>query len=322
MDSITPEDVAQLVKDLRDAGKAECTIATIVRAASRVFTHAQRRCSWNGMNPCSMLEKGERPKPSETQRRRTFTSPELAATLAAAHEPYRLIFMLAAVSGARESEILGLTWGDVDLGDEDTAALRFGVQLSRKGERVSLKAQESRPTVELPRQLTARLLEHRAASKHSTSEAFAFATRSGRAISQRNLLRELRRAMSKATDERGRLVFPVLTERDDAGKRVKVPRGSVPNVHRFRHTAASEAIAAGESVEEVSWQLGHRNSNVTRVVYLQEVKSAERTAHRRSKMETRLGSLLEASDRSRPQQTRTSEGAEVVSLSAIRDAAQ
>ena len=55
------------------------------------------------------------------------------------------------------------------------------------------------------------------------------------------------------------------------GGRWGVERGRVPNFHAFRHTAASEAIAAGDGAEEVSWQLGHKNSNVTRAVYVQEV---------------------------------------------------
>ncbi len=57
---------------------------------------------------------------------------------------------------------------------------------------------------------------------------------------------------------------------------------------------ASEAVAAGESAEEISWQLGHKNSIITRAVYIQEVKSAERTARRRARMEARYGSVLEA----------------------------
>ncbi len=45
-------------------------------------------------------------------------------------------------------------------------------------------------------------------------------------------------------------------------------------------------------VEEVAWQLGHRSSTVTRTVYVQEVKNAERTARRRARMEVQYGDLL------------------------------
>ena len=93
-----------------------------------------------------------------------------------------------------------------------------------------------------------------------------------------------------------------------------MPRNVVPSFHSFRHTAASEAIAAGESAEEVSWQLGHKSSIVTRSVYVQQIKNAERTAHRRARMEARYGSLLEAADDSEAQQTPARSTAEVLDL--------
>lgn len=71
----------------------------------------------------------------------------------------------------------------------------------------------------------------------------------------------------------------------------------MPSFHSFRHGAASEAIAAGESAEEVSWQLGHKNSLITRQVYVQQIKSVERTARRRAELERRYGKLLEAASR-------------------------
>ena len=123
-----------------------------------------------------------------------------------------------------------------------------------------------------PRQVAAVLVAHRLSSRYAGEGDFVFATRSGRALEQRNVLRELRRAMRGARDIKGRPTFHVLHYGGP------VSRGSVPNFHSFRHTAASTAIAAGDGAEEVSWQLEHRNSNVTRVVYVQEVKSAERRA--------------------------------------------
>jgi hypothetical protein len=43
---------------------------------------------------------------------------------------------------------------------------------------------------------------------------------------------------------------------------------------------------------EVAWQLAHRNSVVTRSVYVQETKSAERGTRRRAQLDARYGSLL------------------------------
>jgi integrase len=115
-----------------------------------------------------------------------------------------------------------------------------------------------------------------------------FCTRSGKALGQRNVLRALRLAQTKARTRDGKPVFPELQNG------AKVVRNTVPHFHALRHSAASEAIAAGDSVEEVSWQLGHRDSTVTRQVYVHEIASAERRARRRASMEARYGAMLEA----------------------------
>jgi hypothetical protein len=79
------------------------------------------------------------------------------------------------------------------------------------------------------------------------------------ARSQRNVLRALRRAQSNARTSEGKPTFPALFEPEpDAGGRWvpcegRVPAGTVPSVHGFRHGYASYAIAAGDSAEEVSW---------------------------------------------------------------------
>ena len=48
-----------------------------------------------------------------------------------------------------------------------------------------------------------------------------------------------------------------------------------------------------DTAVEVTWQLGHRNSVVTRTVYIQEIKSVERSARRRARLDARYRDLLE-----------------------------
>jgi integrase len=55
-------------------------------------------------------------------------------------------------------------------------------------------------------------------------------------------------------------------------------------MHSFRHTVASRALLAGESIDEVAFLLGHRDGTVTRTVYVREVADARRRALRRSRM--------------------------------------
>jgi hypothetical protein len=157
--------------------------------------------------------------------------------------------------------------------------------------------------VELPSQLAALLNKHYLASEYRAPGDFVFCTRTGKALCQRNVGRELRRAQREARTPQGDPTFPILHQRDEDGNRVKVPLGAVPSFHSFRHSAASEAIAQGASAEELSFQLGHRNPTVTRSIYIREVKSSERSARRRNAMEERYGGLLEKvaqSPRSRP----------------------
>jgi len=58
----------------------------------------------------------------------------------------------------------------------------------------------------------------------------------------------------------------------------------LPSMHSFRHTVASRALLAGESVDEVAFLLGHKDGTVTRTVYVREVADTRRRAFRRSRM--------------------------------------
>lgn len=292
LDTITVEDVAALIRDLRADGKAEWTIHGVITASNRTFKYARRRMAWYGENPIAALEKGERPKVSAAARRPIFRGDELAQTILAAREPYKTLFALGSVTGARLSECLGLVWADVLISDMDASEVRFDYQVDRHGQRQPLKTEEARRTVEIPRSLAVMLVAHKLRSANTSASSFVFATRTGRAIQQRCVGEALRCAQAEAKDVKGRPTFSILHEVDEHGHPRPVPAGLVPSFHSFRHTAASEAIAAGESAEEISWQLGHKNSVITRAVYVQEVKSAERTARRRARMEERYGDML------------------------------
>lgn len=64
------------------------------------------------------------------------------------------------------------------------------------------------------------------------------------------------------------------------------------SVHSFRHTVASRALLAGESVDEVAFLLGHRDGTVTRTVYVREVADARRRSMRRSRVTAEFSAAL------------------------------
>lgn len=180
-----------------------------------------------------------------------YEGDELAQTLAATREPMRTLFALAAVTGARLAELLGLTLGDRELADAEAAEVRIQAQVDRSGERRPLKTAESRRTIELPASLAAALKRHRLSRGVPAASAFVFATRSGRAFAQRNVLRA---------------------------------------------------------------------SVVTRAIYVQELRTVERKAKRRARMETQYGDALCALEEPTPTPRASHAGASVRELRARLDA--
>lgn len=132
------------------------------------------------------------------------------------------------------------------------------------------------------------------ASPLSGPDAYVFATRTGRPLAQRNVVRALRTAQVQAIDDSGRATFPALHDLDRYVRPLPVPRGAVPSMHSFRHTLVSRTLAAGETIDEVAFLIGHRDATVTRAVYLREVNDARRRASRRSRMAQEYSAVLEA----------------------------
>ena len=293
LDAITPDDLAALVRQLRVEGLAESTIVIVIGVTNRIYRYAARRLGWAGANPVSLMLSSERPKPSQGLRRRVFEGGELEQTIAASEEPYRTVFTVAALTGARLSELLGLTWATVRIDQPEDAEIEFAYQVDRRGNLSPTKTDGSARTVPIPRQLARILSEHRAKSTYLAPTDFVFSTRSGRPFSQRNIARALRNAQARATDEAGEPTFPALHAMDDQGNPRPVPHGAVPSMHSFRHTVASRALLAGESIDEVAFLLGHRDANVTRAVYLRELSDARRRTMRRSRMVAEFSDILE-----------------------------
>jgi integrase len=302
LDAIEPDDVAALCRELRAEGKSEATIAVVLGVTNRIYRYAARRLAWSGQNPVALLLPSERPKLAQARRRSIFEAEALERTIAAAHEPFRTLFTLKALTGARISELLALTWADV-IADPADPVIELRWQVSRKGERRPLKTDGSARVVPIARGLVPIIKRHFMRATDKGRDAYVFATRTGRPLGQRNCARELRGAQRRATvpgtaatycaacrREHGEPTYPVLHQGG------KVPRGAVPSLHSFRHTLASRALLAGESVDELAFLLGHKDANVTRAVYVHEVADARRRAMRRERMEAEFGSLLRGSD--------------------------
>jgi integrase len=292
LDAITADDLACLVRELRAEGKSEATIAAAIAVVGRIYRFAARRLGWTGTSPTTLMLTSERPKISQAKRRPIFEGEQLEQTIAAASDPFRTLFALAALTGARISELCGLTSADVHIEDLDEAEIEFGWQVDRHGNRRPTKTDGSARTVPIPGELPRALARHRLAAKHCADADFVFATRTGRPLQQRNVARSLRDAQERAADAAGQPTFPILQEVDADGRPVRVPRGVLPSMHSLRRTVACRALLAGESVDEMAFLLGHRDGTVTRTVYVREVADARRRALRRSRMAAEYAGAL------------------------------
>jgi integrase len=256
------DDVARLIEAMQAAGYKAWTIRTVLTPARRVFDFASRRLGWSGRNPVRLLDRSERPR-SDAKPRRILTSEELSALLDATGS-YRLLFEVAANTGARLSEVLGLTWGSIDFA---AGTVTITQQLDRHGQLVELKTKRSRRTIELSSGLVMALRAHKLASEHSAPGDFVFTNRRGRPHDQRNI--------------GGRVLARAI-------KRAKIAKPA-PTFHSLRHTFASAWIASGGNVVELSAILGHTSPAVTAGVYAHEFDKASRSDERRSRIERMYG---------------------------------
>ncbi len=284
----------------RKVGYEPWAIRGALVPAGRVFDFARRRLSWAGINPVRQLDRSERPRLRDRERR-ILSREELVRLIHAADPPYRQIIATAAGLGTRLGETLGLTWADVDL-EAGTIAVRL--QTDRQGRRVELKTARSRRVIEAPGSLVAMLREHKIASSYSRPSDLVFTTRTGQPLERRNVAR---RGLARAARVAGL---------DGDGQRI-------PTFHELRHGHASAWIAEGGDLVELSARLGHRDPAITAAVYSHEFEAAARSDQRRARLDAMYGSddgsLVAATEVNGPQKPRPGADAEVADLQMIRD---
>lgn len=300
--NITATDVAKYVQLKKGEGLKGSTIRGHLTALGSVFAYSARHLGFVGINPVTLLDRVERPSRDDARAHRVLTSDESRRLLAAVDPYYRLIFELAAETGGRLGEVLGLEWQHIDFEGD---SIHFVQQLDRKGNRARLKTSRSRRWVEVTPGLTARLRELRVSSPASTDNDLVFVSRTGTALDHRNVAG---RVMARAVTAAGL---------DDVmrGDEVIV---RAPTFHDLRHSHASALIAQGWDVEEVSSRLGHADVAITQQTYVHAFDHAKRSSDRRRRLAelypAEVEASVEASEHSSAQQDGTATGTNVREL--------
>jgi integrase len=262
---ITVRDVADLLDSLREHGRAENTIAGALSTLQCVLRFAVRN-GWIPDSPVDKLEADERPHPNRLAHR-VLGRDEIRRLLDACLPAYRPLIATALYTGMRQSELLGLTWDDVEI-PGGRVHVRAQLSRARSGApccRVRLKTRSARRQIPLSPQLAALLRGHREASKFNAASDWVFATRNGTPFHQRNVQRS---ALSRAAHSAGL---------DGDGARLRF--------HDLRHTFASHLIVdLALDVVQVSRILGHASPATTLDIYAHLFDDARHAADIRARM--------------------------------------
>jgi integrase len=144
--AIEPGDVARYVTRKRAAGLADNTVRAHVNTLSGIYRFAIRHLGFPGVNPVSVLDARERPSTAPVIETRALTSDEIVRLLDETLPADLLLTELGLGTGMRMSEILGLGWDDLDLGENPavTVAAQLGRYGADRGKRVAVKSRRGR----------------------------------------------------------------------------------------------------------------------------------------------------------------------------------
>ncbi len=275
LQEISTDDCASLIATMRAKGLSPKTVAGALVPLGRVLSLALRR-GLIADNPLRRLERSERPRPQRREQR-VLTHAEIGRLLVACPPRYRPFLASALYTGMRLSELLGLTWGEVDF---ESGLIRVRYQLSRAREgaparRVRLKTQAAVRDIPLLPQLASLLKRHKLQSGFSGEEGYVFQTALGTPLGFRNVER---RGLCRAAERAGLNA--------DGRPRLRV--------HDLRHTFASHLIVDLRlDVAQVSRILGHARPSITLDTYTHLFDQAAHAADIRERMSaSRFGRLL------------------------------
>jgi integrase len=270
--AIEPRDVAKFIRERKAAGAASGTVRTNVNALSGIFRFAARHLGYSGVNPVAVLDRHERPTAEPETETRALTTDEIDALTAKTRPVDALLVELALTTGMRQSEILGLAWGDLDL--SDTPAVNVTAQLGRYGEdrgkRVAVKSRRGRRHVVITRDLARALVAAKLLAARSGDDDLVFTSRTGTPRDQRRVAKAFARAVERA--------------------------GVDPDVtfHWLRHTHGSRLVAAGWDVAAVAARLGDAVATV-QDTYVHEFDAVRREARQREQLAAMAASTADGS---------------------------
>jgi len=214
-----------------------------------LYSHGQRY-EWHDKNPISKVRQS-------AQREREpdiLDVKELTGLLAALPEPARSMLFVAAATGLRRGEFIGLQWADIDF----NAGLIYPRRSVVNQNIGKLKTVASGKPVALDPDLAIALANLKSSSKFSQLGDWVFA--------------------SPASGGRNPYWPDMVLNRKVRPAAAKLGITKRIGWHTFRHTYASLLKSSGADVKVVQDSLRHANSRITMEMYAQALTQDKRTA--------------------------------------------
>lgn len=245
LDEIGQEQVQVFVGKLAK-GRSRHTILNVLGTLASVLKMARK---WGyavaGFKQCDLVIPCSMPgKPG-----RFFTAEQVRSILALASEPWLTIFALAAMTGLRPGEVLGLSIDDLDF-EQRLIFVRRSAWYSHL---ISPKSTRSVATVPMPEPLAEMLVSY-LGSWRPNEKRLLFSNRRGNPYSENKVV-QMR-------------LWPIL----DA---LSIPRCGM---HAFRHSHASLLVSNGASPKVAQAQLRHADVSTTMRAYAHVLGSEQRDA--------------------------------------------
>ena len=242
--------IAMIEKWITDRQAKEMPIGTIRKVLvtmGQIFKYAVRH-GYLSYNPFLDAERPPGKKKKDTIR--VLNPDEINSFLdAVTDKKYKTLFKLAIMSGARQGELFGLKWSDIDWENSQIHIQRtFNNQ-----EWYDVKTETSDRKIDLGPSMMAELRKWKLACPPNDLD-LVFPNEAGQPLNHNNVVsRYFNPALTKAEIERIRF-------------------------HDMRHTYASLLIEQGENIKYIQTQLGHSSPTVTWNVYAHLMKPVNQEA--------------------------------------------
>lgn len=226
------------------------TLRKLIVSLNQIFAYAVRH-KYIDSNPVRDAERPRKSIDDKTGGKITVLTPEQIRALLEAipEQKYKTLVWTAIMTGARQGEILGLKWQDVDFQKKQININRT----FNHGRFFSPKTKESIRAIDCPPSLLKELRLWKVASPANEND-LVFANEAGEAMNYSNMVQ--------------RHFF----------KGLKDAKLSRIRFHDLRHTYASLLLQQGENIKYIQTQLGHSSPTVTLNVYSHLMKKENQEA--------------------------------------------